>query len=96
MKVVINAAYSGFALSELAYERLIQLGILLAPGNDWDSWIRENRSHPLLIKAVEDLGVAANGRFAQLKIVEIPDDVEFEISQYNGLEHIAEKHRTWD
>jgi hypothetical protein len=30
-----------------------------------------------------------------LEIVEIPDDVEYTIEEYDGLEHIAEKHRTW-
>lgn len=37
-----------------------------------------------------------SGTFASLRIVEIPDDAEWEISEYDGYEHIAEKHRTWD
>jgi hypothetical protein len=48
-----------------------------------------------LIKVVEKLGEEANTRFSTLKIIEIPDDVEWEIEEYDGLEHIAEKHRTW-
>jgi len=54
------------------------------------------RDNPLLIQVVEELGAAANGRCADLKIVEIPDDVEWTIEEYDGLEHIAEKHRTWE
>ena len=27
--------------------------------------------------------------------VEIPDDVEWQIEEYDGTEHISEKHRTW-
>ena len=42
--------------------------------------------------------LAESGPFgfaANLKIVEVPDDVNWEVVQYDGLEHIAEKHRTW-
>lgn len=53
------------------------------------------RDDPDLIAVVEDMGDAANGEFAKLKIVEIPDDTEFEIDEYDGMEHIAEKHQTW-
>jgi hypothetical protein len=28
-------------------------------------------------------------------VVEIPDGVEWEIAEYDGLEWVAEKHRTW-
>lgn len=54
-----------------------------------------SRDDELLIQCVETLGPAANGRFAELTIVEIPADVEYTIEEYDGLEHIAEKHRTW-
>jgi hypothetical protein len=33
---------------------------------------------------------------ARLKIIEIPDDIEWHIEEYDGLEHIDENHRTWD
>jgi hypothetical protein len=45
---------------------------------------------------VEQLGNAANGDFAELKVVEIPDDVEWIIQEYDGDEWISEKHRTWN
>ena len=53
------------------------------------------RNDPLLIQVVEELGLKDNGMCANLKIVEIPDDVEWEIEEYDGNEHIAESHRTW-
>jgi len=53
------------------------------------------RDDPHLIKVVEELGEKANGRFANLKVVEIPDDVEWEIDEYDGEEIIHEKHRSW-
>lgn len=54
-----------------------------------------DRDDPDLIAVVEELGSVANGRFAELKVVEIPDDADWEIDEYDGNEHIAEKHRTW-
>jgi hypothetical protein len=61
----------------------------------WDSWTRENRTHPLVIRVIEELGEAANDGCAELSIVEIPDGTSYEISEYDGREHIAETHRTW-
>jgi len=53
------------------------------------------RDDPDLIKVVEELGNEANGYCASLEIIEIPDDVEWEIQEYDGSEWVAEKHRTW-
>ena len=54
------------------------------------------RNNPFLIQVVEELGVEANGQCAELEIVEIPDDVEWDIDDYDGVETIHEKHRSWD
>ena len=54
------------------------------------------RNDPYLIQTVEELGEAASGRCADLKIVDIPDDVDWEIDEYDGMETVEEKHRTWD
>lgn len=53
------------------------------------------RDDPALIQTVEALGREVNDRFASLEIIEIPDDVEWQIEEYDGTEWIAEKHRTW-
>ena len=61
-------------------------------------WFHEReiaRDDAVLVKVVEKLKKKANSRFSELKIVKIPDGVEYEISEYDGFEHIAEKHRTW-
>ena len=50
---------------------------------------------PALVQAVEELGAEASGRCADLAIVEIPDGVAWQIEEYHGYEHVAEKHRTW-
>lgn len=54
-----------------------------------------DRTDPILINIIESLGDEANSWCSQLKVVEIPDDVEWEIEEYDGQEWIAEKHRTW-
>ncbi len=54
-----------------------------------------DRNDPDLIAIVKEFGESANGDCASLKIVEIPDDVEWEISEYDGNETVEEKHRSW-
>ena len=54
------------------------------------------RNDANLVSVVLELGDAAHGRCAELKVVEIPDDVEWQIEECDGLEWVAEKHRTWD
>jgi len=53
------------------------------------------RHDPALIQAVEELGHKAWGQHAELVIVDIPDGVEYTIEEYDGMEHVAEAHRTW-
>jgi hypothetical protein len=67
----------------------------------WDSYYLRGeagqipRNDPHLVRVVEELGKDANGACAKLKIVEIPDDVEWEIAEYDGSEHVAQVHQTW-
>lgn len=53
------------------------------------------RDNAILVQLVEELGAAASGSYAAMHVVEIPDDVEWQICEYDGLEWVAEKHRTW-
>jgi hypothetical protein len=48
-----------------------------------------------LVAVVEELGKRANGFFANLKVVKIPDGIEWVIDEYDGVETIEEAHRSW-
>lgn len=49
------------------------------------------RSDPQVVALVEAMGETNT----ELRVIEIPDDIDVEIVEYDGAEHIAEKHRTW-
>lgn len=94
MKVVINTCFGRFGLSNDALNELKKL-----QDNQNKSWINIyeiDRFDPDLVKVVETLGVLANGGFAKLKVVEIPDDVIWTIEAYDGYESIHEQHRIWE
>jgi hypothetical protein len=48
-----------------------------------------------LVRVVEELGEAANGHAATLRIVTIPEDVKWMIIKTEGGELVSEAHRTW-
>jgi hypothetical protein len=132
MKVVINACYGGYGLSQKAIDLyVLRTGLQLykhdnsyyhVPYEEYakelerEQWLfqndRENyRGHPsnrlcwtpcniprddnILINIIQELGPDAAGEFADLKIVDIPDDTDYTIQEYDGTEWITEKHRKW-
>jgi hypothetical protein len=54
-----------------------------------------DRDDSVLVQVVEELGEEAWGKYAELAVVEIPDDVQWEIDEYDGMERVAERYRTW-
>ena len=66
----------------------------LPEGSFW--WSNNiERTDPTLIEVVKELGSLADGGFAKLEVVDIPNDIEWEISEYDGIETVHEKHRSW-
>jgi hypothetical protein len=66
---------------------------------DQYSWSEDDleRDDPILIRVVEEMGgEAAGSHYADLKVVRIPADVDWTVQEYDGLEWIAERHRTWE
>jgi len=90
MKIVINKCYGGFSLSKEVYEEM---------GLNYDGYgfaMDIERDDPKLVEAVEKVGLRnSSGSMADLEIVEIPDGVEWELDDYDGIESIHEKHRSW-
>lgn len=91
-KIVINRCIGGFGLSKEALDLYNELA-----GTDYD-WYGQIKSRdcPHLVQVVEQLGSdKASDSYAKLKVVEVPDDIEWVIMDYDGSEWVAEKHRTW-
>jgi len=68
---------------------------LIRTPNGVDSEDKAFRSHPDIIAVIEALGEAADGMCAKLEIVEIPDGIEWHVSEYDGIETVHEDHRSW-
>ena len=97
MKIAINKCFGGFNVSKEAIIKLNEMGCehLINGKVITEKHRSENRSCPHLIKVIEEMGEKADGECAKLKIIEIPDDVEFEIDDYDGMESVHEVHREW-
>lgn len=104
-KVVINSQIGGFRLTDKQYETYLTLkGIryktvttnsLYTDFYDEDdnflSYYEIDRECPVLIEMVENM----TDEETNLVVIEIPSDVNYRIQSYDGIEHIAEEHRTW-
>ena len=97
MLVVINTKHFGsFSISEKAVDFIRKKVKGKENKNSIFTYsFNDDRSNYLLIEAVSKLKDKANGLYSELKIVEIPDDVEWQVFAINGEEWIAEKHKTW-
>ena len=91
-KVVINRCFGGFGLSQEA-EELFKERAGITDKHWYFSDI--SRDDPILVQLVEELGQKVNTRFSDLVIVDIPDDVDWDVAEYDGSEWVAEVHRTW-
>jgi hypothetical protein len=95
MKIVINRCFGGFSLSPRA-NALFRRIEKVKPDDEENYFSAYDipRDNPTLIKIVEKLGEDAGDRSC-LKVVEVPDDVNWYIEEYDGMEYVAERHRTW-
>jgi hypothetical protein len=92
MKVVINGCFGGFGLSDAALDEYKSRSDITDP----DFYYYDiPRDCPVLVAMVEEQGTTINGAFSDLKVVEIPDGINWYIEDYDGREHVAERHRTW-
>ena len=82
MKIAINKCYGAFRIPDSWVEPLGVSSI----------YCDELRADPRLIALIEG-GVDKNEH--NLKVVEIPDGIQYAVEEYDGVEWIAERHRTW-
>ena len=110
VKVVINADFGGFGLSDEAmreYGRRKGLNLVEKTMDDFVFFYEDEskreifserdipRDDSVLVAIVEEMGEKANNRYSFLKVVEIPDNVDWYIEEFDGDEWVAERHRTW-
>lgn len=93
MKVVKNICYGRFSISQECVDWLIT-------NKSWTqsqvNSISSVRTHPDLIEAIEALGSEkCSGPYAKLIIVEVPDNTEWYVHEYEGYETIRKVHGTW-
>ena len=92
MKIVINKNFGGFGLSAEALHLLGQ-----PQTGQWFGLYeieQQLRKDPALVSVVETLGDKASAEYAHLEIVEIPDGVDWYITDMDGNETIREG-RSW-
>ena len=112
MKLVINAAFGGFSVSDELFRLYLQKKNIKFTENSESSnrWLGGNefrdendeylssyelaRDSKELVEAVEEL-MDEEGFCGDLRVVEIPDGVDYSIEEYDGKEWVAEAHRTW-
>lgn len=89
-KIVINVCYGGFGLSKKAFDYVNIDGNI-------ESEYEIQRDDKRLVAFIENNSTeVASSEYSELKIVEIPDGVDWVICDYDGVEWVAEKHRTWE
>ena len=92
VKIVYNACYGGFSLSDAAVARYRELRKLNSLGDiDIGSRGRDiPRNDVCLAIVVEELGREADGACAKLRLYEIPAGTKYYLDEYDGMEHIIE------
>jgi dephospho-CoA kinase len=86
-KIVISGSWGEFSVSDIARTMI---------WNELKKDVHElDRDDPILVRVVEALGEAANGETARLKIVEVPEEVNWKIEEHDGKERVIELTRSW-
>jgi hypothetical protein len=96
-RIVINTCHGGFGISERAEALYRAYAGIAQDATTFYATFDIERNDPVLLQVIDQLGVkACDGNYAELKVVEVPDDVKWVIEEYDGKEHVAECHRTWE
>ena len=100
-KIVYNACYGGFGLSDEAVSLYLDLkgmvytkvkalwGYNYEIEDKLDFYYGDiKRSDPTLVQVIEILGDKANGDCAKLRIEEVADGTPYRIFEYDGMETV--------
>jgi hypothetical protein len=85
-KIVYNACYGGFGLSPAAMNRYKEIKGLSSDQDIYDYEI--DRTDPVLIQVIEELGDKANDTFSKLRIIDLPEGTMYRIDEYDGREKV--------
>lgn len=130
-KIIYNACFGGFSVSEAGMRRYAELkGVpLYVEGDEWNKtywlvppeergevlsavgWITApteertksnaayarltissrdfDRCDPVLVQVIEELGEAASGAHAKLRVAEVASGSRYRIDEYDGLERVG-------
>lgn len=90
MQVLLNDCYGGFNFSE---EFKAHIRSKYPNRYEEDSFYFVDRADPVFIEEALSFGLEkASGHFSNLVVVEIPDNVNYSIYEYDGMEQIEQ---TW-
>ena len=87
-KIVYNACYGGFGLSDKAVARYWELKGLPVHDAFTRYDLENDRADPILVRVVEELGDEANSLYSKLVIDELPAGTLYRIDEYDGMETI--------
>ena len=85
-KIVYNACYGGFGLSDEAEIRYRELTDNIN-NEDFDVYDID-RADPILVQVVEELGEKSGSWSADLMIEEVSAGTKYRIDEYDGLESV--------
>ena len=90
-RVLVNSCFGGFGFSDFVLKEFNKRTGDSCEGNE-----ERYRTHEVIIDIFEEFGSEkCSGNYAKLKLIEIPDDVDYEITEYDGMEKVEECHRSW-
>lgn len=90
-KVVYNACYGGFSISDEAralYQQITGVEITIYGHKGNGSYNPVARHDPALVQVVEQLGERASTRYSQLKIATVSGP--YRIDEYDGIETVLQ------
>jgi len=95
LKEAVESANSGngWAMCSIVYSTVPKSKYTGTEGINW--YDNEIRSDPALIKVVETMGKDCFDEHAKLEVIEIPDDICYDIDEHDGYETVHETHRSW-